>query len=394
MTESTYHNDLLKCVRCGACKTSCPTYLTTLNETMGARGRVAMLGELDMKRLAPSGRLADMIYSCMLCGACKNLCPAGIDIPEVIYQGRAELKNAYTKGRLLRRVLAHSITRLDTIFPLLRVCQKMFYKPLSKSGLLRTVPDISSEPFKRSGQVYKNIKKVGRIAIFAGCSVNYFYPELGKALSNILLSKGYEVVVFKGELCCGAPLRSFGLTEEAAGIAQKNIDHFNRVRAEAILSICPTCTMVIKEQYPRLTGSTIPNIMDVNEFFVKKDLFGGLEIEPHTFTYHDPCHLSFGLGVRDEPRRILRAIKGANLKEMRRADECCGFAGFFSMHFRDIAGEIGRKKIENISATSAETVVTSCPGCIMQLEALRREHNKTFRIKHIVEVIEESMPEK
>ena len=105
-------------------------------------------------------------------------------------------------------------------------------------------------------------------------------------------------------------------------------------------------------------------------------------------------HLSFGLGVRDEPRRILRAIKGANLKEMRRADECCGFAGFFSMHFRDIAGEIGRKKIENISATSAETVVTSCPGCIMQLEALRREHNKTFRIKHIVEVIEESMPEK
>lgn len=352
-----------------------------------------MLGALLAKRLHPTKRLADMIYSCMLCGACKNVCPAGIDIPELIYQGRIELKNSYRKTRLLRKSLKYTIPRLDNLAPFLRACQKMFYQPLHKAGILRYVPEISAKPFKESTQVYKNTKKIGRVAIFAGCSVNYFYPNIGRALSNILLSKGYEVVIFSGELCCGAPLRSMGLEKEASGLAQKNIEHFNKVRAEAILSLCPTCTMVIKEQYPLLTGNTIRNIMDVNEFFTEKKILSGLEVAPRTVTYHDPCHLSYGLGVRDKPRQILKSIKGIELSEMKHADECCGFAGFFSLHFKDISNSIGKKKIENISATSAETVVTSCPGCIMQLETLRRENNNKFRVRHIVEVIDEAMNE-
>lgn len=393
MIESTYSQELSKCVRCGICKTLCPTYLTTHNEAIGARGRVAMLGALLAKRLHPTKRLADMIYSCMLCGACKNVCPAGIDIPELIYQGRIELKNSYRKTRLLRKSLKYTIPRLDNLAPFLRACQKMFYQPLHKAGILRYVPEISAKPFKESTQVYKNTKKIGRVAIFAGCSVNYFYPNIGRALSNILLSKGYEVVIFSGELCCGAPLRSMGLEKEASGLAQKNIEHFNKVRAEAILSLCPTCTMVIKEQYPLLTGNTIRNIMDVNEFFTEKKILSGLEVSPRTVTYHDPCHLSYGLGVRDKPRQILKSIKGIELSEMKHADECCGFAGFFSLHFKDISNSIGKKKIENISATSAETVVTSCPGCIMQLETLRRENNNKFRVRHIVEVIDEAINE-
>jgi glycolate oxidase iron-sulfur subunit len=367
--------------------------LTTLNEAVGARGRVALLGELVAKRLPPTKRLAEMIYSCMLCGACKNLCPAGIDIPELIYQGRIELKHSFSKTRLLRKSLKYTITRLDSLLPLLRGCQSLFYKPLHKAGVIGYIPEISKDPFKESTQVFKNKNKIGRVAIFAGCSVNYFYPNIGRALSSILLSRGYEVVVFSGELCCGAPMRSMGLEKETADLAHKNIELFNKVRAEAILSLCPTCTMVIKEQYPLLTGNSIQNIMDVNEFFIEKKIMKNLEISPQTVTYHDPCHLSYGLGVTEQPRQILRDIKGIELKEMKHPDECCGFAGFFSMHFKEIANTIGKKKIENISATSAETVVTSCPGCIMQLESLRRENNKDFRVKHIVEVIAEAMEE-
>lgn len=358
---------------------------------MGARGRVAMLGELGMKRLSPTKRLAEKIFSCMLCGACKNLCPAGINILEMIYQGRVVLKKSYGKGRLLRTALRHSISRLDTVFSILRGCQKVFYRPLYKAGMVSHVPEIASEPFNKSVQVYKNIKKTGRIAIFGGCSVNFFYPSLGHSLSRILLSSAYEVVVFKGELCCGAPLRSMGLEQEASTLAKKNIEHFNKVRAEAIVSMCPTCTMVIKEQYPLLAGGTIMNVLDINEFFSKSGITANLEIDPQVITYHDPCHLSYGLGVRDQPRQILKAIKGIDFIEMKHADECCGFAGFFSMQFKNIARSIGIKKIENISATSADTVVTSCPGCIMQLESLKRENRKKFKIKHIVEVIEEAM---
>lgn len=379
-----YNVELSKCVRCGTCKTLCPTYLTTLNETMGARGRVAMLGELGMKRLAPGRNLAEKIFSCMLCGACKGMCPAGIDIPEVIYRGRSVLKETFRRGRLARTALKLSARNMDAVFSMLRMARKLSFG-------LGGIPEITSRPFKKNVQIFKNIKKISRVAVFAGCSVNYFYPDLGNALSSILLAKGYEVVVFKGESCCGAPFRSMGLEDAAAELAGKNIEHFNKVRAEAIISMCPTCTMVIKEQYPILTGDTIANIMDVNEFLVKSGITEGLETGPSTVTYHDPCHLSYGLNIKDQPRQVLKGIKGVKLVEMARADDCCGFAGLFSMYFKDMSEDIGRKKIDSISDTSADTVVTSCPGCIMQLENLRKKSKLDFKVKHIIEVVNDAL---
>ncbi len=393
MSESGYLQELSRCVRCGICKTSCPTYLSTLNEAMGARGRVAILGELEAKHLNPSGTLADKIFSCMLCGACKNVCPVGIDIPEVIYQGRQGLKDSYKKGRFLRAATKGSISRLNTVHRALRLYQFLLYKPLQKAGMVDYMPHIASKPFNKTVQIYKNRKKIGRVAIFAGCSINYLYPDLGQSLSNILLSQGYEVVVFKGESCCGAPLRSMGFQEEAVTLANKNIEHFNRVRAEAIISMCPTCTMVIKEQYPLLTGNTINNLVDINEFFTESGIKSNLELYPSTITYHDPCHLSYGLGIRDEPRAILKKIKGVKLVEMKHPDSCCGFAGLFKYNYKEMSDEIGMQKINSITNTSADTVVTSCPGCITQLEAMKQAKNAQFKIKHIVEVIDEAMQE-
>lgn len=390
MIETDYYDQLSKCVRCGSCKSVCPTYLTTLNETMGTRGRIAMLEGLGAKKLEPSKELAEKIFSCMLCGACKDQCPTGIDIPEIIYHGRTLLKRAYRKGRILRTVMKYSVSRLDTVIPLIRGGQKLF-RPLRKTGIFRQVPEITSNPFKKRGQVYKNIKKISRVIIFAGCSVNYFYPELGDALSTILFTKGYEVVVFSGEACCGAPLRSMGFEKEASRLAKKNIKHFNKVRADAIVSLCPTCTITIKEQYPVLTGSTIMNIMDLNEFLIKYGITEGLEVDPKTVTYHDPCHLSNGLGIRDEPRQVLKGIKGIKLVEMKNANDCCGFAGLFISHFKEISRSIGRKKVKNISNTSAGTVVTSCPGCIMQLENMKKETDADFSVRHVVEIIDEAM---
>ncbi len=388
MTQTSHLTEAARCVRCGICKTLCPTYLTSHSESMGARGRIAMLGELGKNKLTPSENLADKIFSCMLCGACKNVCPTGIDIPEVIYGGRAVLRNSFHKGRFLRRALKFSMERMDPVFTFLRLSQK-FLRP----GKLRDIPEIASTPFKNGIQVYKNVKKLGRIAIFAGCSVNYLYPNLGHALVNILLSKGYEVVVFKGELCCGAPLRSLGFEKETSALARRNIEHFNKVRAEAIISLCPTCTMVIRDQYPLIAGDTIGNIMDVNEFLIKYNTTSKLETTPDVVTYHDPCHLSFGIGIRDKPRDILKNIKGIEFVEMKHADECCGFAGLFSMHYKEMSQTIGEKKIDNITDTQAETVVTSCPGCVMQLEALKKKSGSSFKVKHIVEVIDEAMHE-
>ena len=151
--------------------------------------------------------------------------------------------------------------------------------------------------------------------------------------------------------------------------------------------------MVIRDQYPLIAGDTIENLMDVTEFLIKYDAASNLETVPDVMTYHDPCHLSYGLGIRDKPRDVLKNIKGIKFVEMKHADECCGFAGLFSMHFKEMSEIIGKKKIDTITDTQAETVVTSCPGCIMQLEALKKKSGSKFNIKHIVEVIDESMHE-
>ncbi len=391
MNESQYYKELSKCVRCGACKALCPTYLTTLDETMSARGRIAMLGALRENKLTPTKNLSDKIFSCILCGACGDLCPTGINIPEAIYEGRAKLKDHYKRGRLLAKIMKIYLSKTDTFFSVLRGLQKFIYPPLYKAGRLRYIPAITPSPFKKIAQVYKNKKKIGRIAIFAGCSVNYFYPHLGDSLLHILLTKGYEVIVLSGEICCGAPTRSLGLEKETVTMAKKNIELFNKLNTEAILCMCPTCTMTIKKQYPLLTGDTIEKIMDVNEFFIKDKTIQNLTTGPRVVTYHDPCHLRYGLGIKNEPREILKGIQGINFVEMQNAGDCCGFGGFFSQNFKDLSKTIGRKKINNIFNTSADTVVTSCPGCMMQLEDIRNETGSKIDIMHIVEVVDEAM---
>lgn len=391
MDKLQYHNDPSKCVRCGACKSLCPTYLSALDETMGARGRVAMLGALADNRLVPTKKLSDSIFSCMLCEACSDLCPAGLNIPEIIYKGRVNLKDFYRRGRLFKQALTFSLTHINTTFYILRRMQRLLYPLLYRTGKLPYMPGVAQAPFKESTQVYKTMKKIGRVAVFAGCSVNYFYPHIGDSLLHILLTKGYEVVILKGEVCCGAPLRSMGLEEEAVKFARKNIALFNKIRAEAILSMCPTCTMVIKKQYPVFAGDGIEKIMDVNEFFVRKEITKGLKNVSRAVTYHDPCHLRFGLGIKDEPRDVLKGIKGIEFIEMQNPGDCCGFGGLFSLNFKEMSRDIGRKKINDIRSTTADTVVTSCPGCMMQLEDLKRETGSELNIMHIVEVLDEAM---
>ncbi|MBI5025707.1 MAG: (Fe-S)-binding protein [Nitrospirae bacterium] len=405
MNELQYYKELSRCVRCGACKAICPTYLEDLDEAMGTRGRLALLKALRDGRLRATSVMANMVFSCILCGACKGLCPTGVDILEVIYHGRAKLKGAFRRGYFLTAITKLSVSRMDYIFSILRNFQKVIYPVLYRSGMMRYVPEIAQHPFKERVQVYKvgttrfrEGRTVGRVAIFAGCSVNYFYPTLGEALLRVLLKKGYEVIVLKGEVCCGAPMRALGLEEDAATLAKKNVELFGKMRSEAILTMCPTCAMTIKNEYPIMIGDSIDRVMDINQFFVEKGIAEGLKVEKRIAAYHDPCHLRYGLGIKEEPRALLRNIKGLELIEMEDS-ECCGFGGLFNMSFKNLSRRIGHRKLRAFTNTGANTFITSCPGCMMQLEDIKRSPGKSgaapanVRIMHIVELVDEALRE-
>lgn len=386
MDNSQYLSELSKCVRCGSCKAFCPTYSEDTTEAMSARGRLVLLLGLSAGQLKPSRILNDRIFSCILCGACSGLCPSGVDIPEAIYHGRNLLIRSDTGRRYLRFLTKFSTRRPKLSFRLLRMTQHILFPYLLKKGILLFKPEIPESTLKDGHQVFKVSKKRGRVAIFTGCIVNFLYPHLGESLINVLQRLDYEVVLPAGEVCCGMPLRSLGLEEEAKRFAKKNIEIFGRLNLEAVLSLCPTCTHAITIEYPKLIGEGIEKATDISSFLLDKLAPSSSLLSPHTAsaTYHDPCHLSYGLGIKKEPREIIKKI-GINLIETK-GERCCGFGGIFSLSSRELSQGLLDQCIMDYTEIEAETILTSCPGCMMQLRG--GIHNKP--VFHLIEVIEEA----
>ncbi len=374
--------DLSRCTLCGSCKAVCPTYELDTREGMSPRGRLALVRGLSRGELLPSEVLNELIFSCILCGACAGVCPLGIDIPEVICQGRRLLKSSDRKRRFLRRLSKLTTSWPDLSFKVLSMGRDFVLPLLVKRQLIPFRPEIPAQPFRGIEQVLKVPKRKGRVAVFTGCSVNFFQPHLGESLINVLRSIGYEVVLPRDEVCCGAPLRGLGMDEEAAELARRNHRVLSKLRVEAVLSLCPTCTHTLKHGYAALIGKGIDRAMDISVFLAEK-----LEtVEPihKPVTYHDPCHLRHGLGVWKEPRSIILKA-GLDLREPRESG-CCGFGGTFSVSCRDMSRSLMVRQADNLRETGAGTIVTSCPGCMLHLA-----QSVTDRpVIHLIELIEEA----
>lgn len=387
MENERYLQELSKCIRCGSCKAFCPTYDEDKTEAMGARGRLVLLWGLSTDQLKPSAILIDRIFSCILCGACSGTCPPGVDIHEVIYHGRSLLRRSDANRRFLRFLTKFSTQRPDLSFRLLRIAHFMFPQKL-KRKILPFFPELPESPLKGESRVFTTSKKKGRVAVFTGCVVNFLYPHLGESLINILQQLHYEVIFPAGEVCCGMPLRTLGLEEEARELARKNIGVFSKLNIEAILSLCPTCTFALKVEYPGLIGEGLEKIMDISSFFINKlDNFHSSFFTSHSAAavYHDPCHLSYGLGVIKEPREIMKHI-GIDVIETER-EGCCGFGGIFSLSYRELSEALLERRMKDLEKTEAKTIITSCPGCMLQLS----KRVKNTPIVHLVEAIEEAL---
>lgn len=382
--RETHEEDAMKCVRCGSCKALCPTYDYDASESMSARGRLMLLYALERGDLEPGPVLMDRLFSCALCGMCDATCPAGLEITEAIYRARSLLRPEDRERKRLRAAARFSLKR-----PLLSFRAVKLLRPLLpyliRKGLVPYGITLPEEPLRNGGHIFQPEKSRGRVAVFAGCSVNFLFPHLGESLIKVLIGLGYEVVLPPGEVCCGAPLRALGLEREAVSLARKNVEIFGKLRAEAVLSLCPTCTLALKVQYPRLLGEGVKGAMDISRFLAGKippdaAALGGKPLVEGTAAYHDPCHLAYGLGVRKEPREILRLL-GVRTVEAHEEGGCCGFS--LSLTHKDISNGLLQKRLA--AYREADTVVTSCPGCMLQLESGGK------KVLHLIELLDRAM---
>ncbi len=236
-----------------------------------------------------------------------------------------------------------------------------------------------------------------KASLFVTCLMDLFYPEVGEAIVKVLRALGVSLDCPEGQTCCGLPLVNNGYRAEAAKVARRMIPLFER--SERIVVPSGSCAWMLREELPRLFSDDAATRAQAEamgrktlEFseFVAQVADGdtiGISLPGTTVTYHDSCHLLRGLGVSEEPRRLLRRVEGIRYVEMQGADRCCGFGGSFSVKLPEISGAILREKIRNIEATGAEIVVADDCGCIMQMSGGLSRQGSGARVLHLAQVL-------
>jgi glycolate oxidase iron-sulfur subunit len=404
-----------RCLKCGLCRSVCPVFAEVRDESNSARGRIAMIEALRESKLSLSPILIDRLSKCLNCKACMEACPSGIKVDEIILAARAEI---FKRGRFpfLKKFIFRNLLRRGRLLPpvgkTLAFMERKILKclpptspyrlllPLIKIDKHRILPVFAAKTLlDEFGEIISPRGKPRmRVGLFVGCATNLIYTKVGRDLVRVLVGEGIEVVIPRDQGCCGMPVYSSGDRGTGLELAGTNVRAFQKHRVDAIVTACASCGTALKQDYGKILGlgpdPLGPKVYDLGEFLAEygKLKFRQVEGDRARVTYHYPCHLSRGQGIREAPRKLLEALPQADYVEMEQADRCCGGAGTFSLSHYDLSMAIGRKKANCIAASGAEIVATSCPSCMMQLEDVLGRSGLPQKVVHLVELLAPCYP--
>lgn len=235
------------------------------------------------------------------------------------------------------------------------------------------------------------------IAFFSTCLVDQAFPEVGQAAVKLLRRSGYKVEYPKKQTCCGQPFYNSGFLGETQRLAKHTI----RVLEKYPLVVMPSgsCTTMMRKEYPHLfpegsewhqkAAALSAKTYELTEFLEEQtSLQFNSRNSGVTVTYHDSCHMNRALGIKEPPRQLLKRA-GYVIEEMEESDRCCGFGGLFSVRMPEVSLAMTQEKITQAERTSAEILVTSDPGCLMQMRT-QVDRDDSIRVVHIAELLEES----
>ncbi|MHC1696542.1 MAG: (Fe-S)-binding protein [Geobacteraceae bacterium] len=259
------------------------------------------------------------------------------------------------------------------------------------------------EPFlSRHPEIIQGEPDRPRIVYFVGCMTNFLYPEIGEAAVALLKSLGCTVIIPKNQHCCGFPALSGGDLDTFRELALKNLAALEDHQPDYIMTACASCGGAFHRMYPRVLGERYPDVaerfralsektVDAAVLLQKLGFSPDQDVAPlQTVTYHDPCHLR-SRGIAGQPRELLRAVPGLSLVEMPKADSCCGLGGTFTVHHYGTSMAIDSQKTAAIKSTGVQTVVTGCPGCMLQLSDGLQQAGSRARVRHTLEILARSL---
>jgi glycolate oxidase iron-sulfur subunit len=410
------------CVHCGFCLPACPTYILWGRETDSPRGRIALIkagldGEADI-----TDRFVRHFDTCLGCMSCVTACPSGVQYDKLIEAARPQIERRVDRpvaDRLFRRMIFALFPhpgRLRLIATKLWVYQQLGLQRLIRAtGALRLLPtriramEAVMPPVSLSGAWSTPpalVPAVGerrrRVGLLLGCVQRVFFDEVNAATIRVLAAEGCEIVIPRSQGCCGALMLHSGLEQDAATMARRFIDAFEAEAADVdtIVINAAGCGSTLKDYghllrddqaYAKRASALSAKCKDISELLDELEPRAPRHPVPLRIAYHDACHLQHAQGVSAEPRRVLGTIPGLELREIPEAGICCGSAGIYNLVEPKTANDLGDRKAEHIRTTDTEAVVSSNPGCLLQIASRLEQAGTPMRTYHMIELVDASI---
>jgi glycolate oxidase iron-sulfur subunit len=325
---------------------------------------------------------------CLGCRTCEAVCPSGVPYGRIIEAGRADIERMRrptpkrTLSRVaLRQLLAHP-ARLRAAGAMTRAAQMVKLTSLMRAG--RQLPRLRPQFRRPAGNIAPAIgPRKHRVAFLVGCVMPVLYPQSHDAAVKLLQLAGCDVWFPPGERCCGALFAHNGDLESAERLRDANTRTYLAGEFDALVVDSAGCGAHLKDFYPDLKG----RVKDITEWLAEIGLPAPKKDVKLRVTYQDACHLAHAQRIKKQPRDLIRSLPGVELVEMRHPDICCGAAGLYSTLEPSMSNRILQQKLVDLSATSADLVVTANPGCQMQLAAGLRSSGSKMRVEHITELL-------
>ena len=383
---------LRKCVHCGFCTATCPTYVLLGDELDSPRGRIYLIKDMLEKGRPADAGLVKHIDRCLSCLACMTTCPASVDYMHLVDHARAHIETTYRRplfDRFIRAFLARVlpdpklfgwVTKAGSLARPLR----FIFAPIPGLKRIAAMLEIAPKRLPAAAAALPALspaegKAKARVALLSGCVHPVLRPDLNEATIRLLNRHGADVVVPEGEGCCGAVVHHMGREDEALALARRNVDAWIREMEgqglDAIIVNVSGCGTTVKDYghmlrldpaYAEKAAKVSALARDITEFIGEIGLLAPVRHSELTVAYHSACSMQHGQKITTLPKRLL-VEAGFRVRDVPEGHLCCGSAGTYNMLQPEIARRLRDRKVRNIEAVTPDLIATGNIGCMTQL---------------------------
>jgi glycolate oxidase iron-sulfur subunit len=386
---------LRKCVHCGFCTATCPTYVLLGDERDSPRGRIYLMKEMFEQGRKATPAVKTHVDRCLSCLSCMTTCPSGVDYMHLVDHARAHIEatgRRSLKDRLIRDLIAATVPHPGRFRLALRAARmaRPFsgilrrFLPRELSAMLDLAPTgilLPKATFVGAGTAATKAERRKRVILLAGCAQQVLRPDINDATIRLLARRGVDVEVAPNAGCCGALLHHMGREEAAAAMAKSNIGAWMHVMSkgepvDAVIINASGCGTTVKDyghmlkgdpEYAERAAKISELTRDVTEFLAGYDMGPPKRWSRLRVAYHSACSMQHGQRVIDEPRRLLRNA-GFTVAEVPEGHLCCGSAGTYNILQPEIAAQLRERKVANVRSVRPDVVAAGNIGCIAQLD--------------------------